>query len=173
MTFYRRGNLAPITPKGIHVLMRLREAKQNDWPFIHLPDVHVNVTRPLERKGWIFGSLGDDGIRFTITSAGLKALKVYEKPSRYYDGICPTCRTRPKMLRKSGKYFPYCNVCRLASNRRRSQLGIQRLIPGKPCANPKCSNVRYTSSKGRTYSRCLDCLNEQARRRATQRRARA
>lgn len=167
--WFSRGNMARVSLNGINVLHQLREAKQNDWPFIHLPDVHKNTTRALERKGWIFGSLGSDGIRYTITSAGLKALKIYEKPARRFDGICPTCGTRPKRVRANGRLDPYCRECRAVSNRRRHQLGIQRLIPGRLCANSKCSNVRYTSPKGRTYSRCLACLNEQARSRVAKR----
>lgn len=155
--WYRRGNLPPVTQTGIDVLLRLREAKQDGWPFIHLPDVHWHTTNALERKGWIFSSDGLDGTRYKITDAGLKALKVYERPARKFDGLCPTCRLRPRYQRKNGRLDPYCAECSNESNRRRYHLGRTRLKPDGVCARCKVSQ-RHTSRTGRTYSHCKTCL---------------
>lgn len=155
--WYRRASLPPVTATGIEVLKRLREAKQNDWPFIFLSDFHPRTLNALVRKGWIFRSDGLDGTRYTITDAGGAALKVYERPSRNYDGICPTCRQRQRRVRKNGRLDSYCAECNLKRNRRRYALGWQRLRPDGKCA--QCKNEqRYTNRNGRTYSHCKMCL---------------
>ena len=93
----RRG-LPSMTQHMMAVLKTLRDAKQADWPFIALPGVCKPTLKALIARDWIFESPGLDGLRYTITERGEKAIKVYEPAvearGRHLPDLRPATKSR-------------------------------------------------------------------------------
>ena len=112
MKAYQRQGLPLMTTIMLAVLQRLRDANNDGRKFIHLDDVHGRTLRSMETRDWIFSSPGLDGTRHCITGRGLKALAVYEAPSKKRDdGLCPACGTNPIHYYATGKRAGYCERC--------------------------------------------------------------
>lgn len=155
---YRRAGLPNITETQIHVLRYLLRCKQQDWPFVPLPDVHPHTIRSLLSKDWIFASEGHDGTRYGITSRGEKAFKVYEHPTRRSDGLCPRCGTRPKHTTASGRTSGYCLECDRRRGKRMRALNMPRF---KSDICPNCGiRERKCSKTGKVKTYCAKCTRE-------------
>jgi hypothetical protein len=158
----RRG-LPHMTRRMMVVLIRLRIADENDEPFEALADVHFRTLRSLLERDWIVDDPGLDGIRYKITSRGLKALKVYEPQVKRTDGLCPRCCERPRRMRKTGIAAPYCAECGNQMSRRKYRLGLYRLKAEGLCS--RChKRPRFVTTTGRAYSQCRHCKNLRRRR---------
>jgi len=162
----KRRDLPLITPRMFAVLVALKAAKDADYPFIHLDGVDGRTIRALcdssneHSRGWAFESQGLDGVRYTITGAGERALKVYAPRLKRGDGICPRCGERPRRIRKrgakAGTPAAYCVACESRMAKRKLELGIQHRRPGQLC--PRChKRTRYVSPSGRIGSYCPHC----------------
>lgn len=162
----RRG-LPSITRRMFDVLVRLKQARDDDFPFIALEDVDPRTLRALcgEPRGWVFESPGLDGLRYTITGAGEKALKVYTPAERRGDGICPDCGIRPKHVSKGGRKYGYCQVCERKYKRNQVRLrGGKLLRSDHLCARCK-KRPHVVNAKGKAIScYCRHCKNVLGRR---------
>lgn len=112
---------------SFEALGQLIEAEGQGWPFIPLPDVHPHTINALQNQNWIISSDGLDGIRYCITSEGKRVYRLFSKPPKRTDGICPTCGVRPKHRYPSGLLYGYCLECENKSKRRNYALGRQRI----------------------------------------------
>ena len=157
MKAYQRQGLPLMTTIMLAVLQRLRDANQDGRKFIHLDDVHGRTLNSLERRDWIFSSPGLDGTRYCITGRGLKALDVYEAPSkRHTDGLCPRCRKNPLHQYSSGKTAGYCYQC--LKKRSKTYKG-RRVNPNRLCSRCHKRPV-HISSSGRARTYCTSCEKE-------------
>lgn len=167
----QRAGMPSITRKMYNVLAFLKQAKDADYPFVPLPPgIDARTIRALCElsRGWVFASPGLDGVRYTITGAGEKALKVYTPTVKRGDGICPRCGERPRRVRKQGANIgtpaPYCAACENRMARRKYRLGVDRLLPDRLCSRCR-KRPRYVASTGRVYTYCRHCKNVLHRRR--------
>lgn len=143
------------------ILQDLRTAKQDGFPFIYITKVDPRTLRAMQNFGWIYLSPGGDKDqdRYTITDRGLKALKIFEQPSRRYDGICPACNTRPKEFTSKGKAIGYCKECARESKRKARAMGRPLVKPNRMCSCCREKPVHvYSSGKPKTY--CKECLKQ-------------
>lgn len=161
----RRG-LPMMTPRMMAVLQTLRDAKKADWPFIPLPGVHKRTLRSLIARDWIFESPGLDGVRYTITERGARALKVYEPVVKRGDGLCPQCGERPRHVFRTGRNCGYCLPCHRENERRERALGLSKGRVDRPCS--RCKKRPRHRNPGGSYStyctRCNATLKRQGRR---------
>lgn len=162
MTWQQRriDGLPRMTGHMRRVLEHLRDCKAQDWPLVHLTDVHKHTLNALVRRDWIFESPGLDGVRYTITARGQQALDAYSVPPRQYryDGICPDCGERPVHITASGNSLGYCLECRRARQIRKYRETGSTLKPGGLC--PRCQQrPRHTYASGHTIAYCLPCRN--------------
>lgn len=158
----KRANLPLMTQRMMRVLQAMRAAKDADYPFVYLDNIHPRTVNALIRRGWIFQSEGKglDRDRYCITQAGLKALKVYERPpERRWDRICPACGLRPKKVYPSGRLYGYCDECERKSKRRAYQLFGRRLDPDGLCARCK-RRKRHQYPSGYIIPYCKTCRRE-------------
>lgn len=159
----KRRGLPSMTAKMLAVLQQLRAAKEADWPFVTFKGVYKSTIKALEDRYWIFPSKGLDGVRYGITSKGEKALKVYELPSKRYDGICPTCEQRPKHVTRGGRREGYCLDCLRASARRARALKLKRKRGDVFCS--RChKRPRHRHKNGTFNTYCDHCKRVMARR---------
>lgn len=151
------------------VMTRLDAAREADIGhyFIALDvpgEVDRRTIRAMVKRDWIIVSPGTDGIRYKITSRGVKASKVYSQRLRRADGICPECGVRPKRVRSSGVLDSYCTECGRAISRRKRKRIALTMRPGRKCSccheNPP---HRYPGGTYSTY--CCDCESRLARER--------
>lgn len=156
-----RAGLPPMSAKQKIVLRYLRDCKAQEWPFVSL-DADPRTLRYLKEQGWIFDSVGLDGVRYTITDRGEQALAVYEQPRRRSDGMCPNCGVRPVHFTVNGNRTGYCLECDRARSR-----GYKRLNVKKPC--PRCGGQRHQFPGGSYASYCEEC-NRELKRQGKQRR---
>lgn len=157
----RRSGLPAMSRKMMHILQYLRQAKHENFPFADLPaEVHGRTINTLVERDWILASKGLDGVRYSITGRGLKALKVYEAPTRRFDGICCRCNERPRYQAKNGKLQPYCLPCNRRIGRRQHALRGRRLREETPCSRCK-TRPRHRPASGRLIAYCIECKREQ------------
>lgn len=152
--YKRRGQW--MTSTMFEVLQLLHLAKKEEFPFIKLPGVHKRTINSLTARGWIFDSPGLDGIRYKITAFGEKWLKIFQKPPRRYDGICPTCGIRPKHVNATGYRSGWCYECERAYKNFRYRKGMDRLNPDRLCS---CCKERplHRMSGGKLSTYCTEC----------------
>lgn len=153
----RLKGYAPLSANMLRVLEDLKRAKDDEWPFIFLgEDVHKHTINALVRHNLIFGSEGLDGTRYTITAQGEKHLQVYSSKTRYNDGLCPTCRQRPKLIYETGLTAGYCEQCEKEYRRRRRQQGCRHVNPDRLCSICRERPVKiYSTGRARTW--CEEC----------------
>lgn len=146
-----------ITSPMLEALKLLRDAKKLEWPFIPLPGFHKLTVDALVRRRWVFASSGMDGVRYKITDAGERALRIFEKPSRRNpDKICPTCGIRPKHISASGRLNAYCTECERDLGRRKWQHNAPRF---KSHTCPRCEKrPRHQYPNGKTATYCERCI---------------
>lgn len=106
----RRGGRASASGRMIAALQMLRAAKAAGYPFAALDTVHALTIKALVRRDWIFRSKGPDGVKYTITGRGKMALAAFLRPVRYFDGLCPCCRTTPRH-QSARRRYDYCLAC--------------------------------------------------------------
>lgn len=151
------SHIRRLSPNMRKTLKLLKDAKDSGFPFIYLPNLHCNTRASLLEHYWAFESLGDDGVRWKITSLGEKALAAHLKRQSRQDGICPVCEVRPRHVTESGRKLAYCTECARTYEKTRER-------PTK-CLKPrKCSICnrparRYATGSYSTY--CLNCERTQ------------
>jgi hypothetical protein len=152
----QRGGIPSITSTMMGVLRHLRQAKRDEYAYQTLSDVHGRTINALLERDWIAESPGYDGTRYYLTGRGEKALKVYERPTRHFDGLCSQCEERPRGHWSNGNLKPYCDECqRTLNNRRYHDMG-NRYREGQTC--PRCGErERHTYPSGFTIGYCLEC----------------
>lgn len=162
----RRAGLPVMSRHMMLVLQDMRAAKASGFPFVDLSGVHKRTINALVRFDWIFESPGLDGVRYKITLRGEKALKVYERPTYRYDGLCPRCGLRPKKNWSSGKTCGYCDECLRKRDKRQYALKGHQFRPDSVC--PMCKErPRLTYRNGKQHTYCAECRHA---RRAQERR---
>jgi hypothetical protein len=97
-----------------------------------------------------------DGVRYTITGRGMKALEVYERPTRHFDNVCPTCERRPRGVFATGKQMPYCVECYREHGRKQFALKSWQLDPDAPCSRCK-KRPRHVFPSGKRITYCTHC----------------
>ncbi len=156
----RRRHGMVMTRIEMGVLQYLREAKAHDpeCPIADLPGVDPRVIRSLMTKGWIFVSPGLDGTKYYISVHGERALRIFEKPTPRFDGICPRCNERPVHISKNGRNTRYCLECQRKQNKRKYELKLPR-FQSKIC--PRCGErPRHQLKSGRYQTYCAECIHE-------------
>lgn len=149
-----RDGLPPMSPKQKRVLGYLRDCKAQEWPFVPL-DADRRILAYLKEQYWIFESYGPDGVRYTITTSGEKALAIYEHPRRRSDGICPNCGERPVHFTRNGNRTGYCLEC----DRERSKGHKKLRIVNNICSH--CHERPHYQFPGGSYaSYCQECNRE-------------
>ena len=169
MKAFKRANLALCTIAMLDVLKLLREAHNNDNPFLYLDDVHGRTIRSLINRDWIVKSIAPKKIdrpRYKITGRGLKACAIYEIPSEEYDarrwdGICCRCNERERGIYDNGKIKPYCDVCMSKMYKRKYALfGYQKKEGVCPMCNER---PKHIMPSGQVRSYCLPCRRVRAK----------
>lgn len=155
----QREGLERITGRMMVVLVRLRDAKAADMPFVDLSDVYWRTLRALQARDWIFEAKGIDGVRYAITGRGLKALAIYEREGNRRDGKCPRCRTRERARSRTGKRRPYCESCTRAIAKRQYALKGYQYDPDAPCSRCK-KRPRLILASGIVIAYCEQCRRE-------------
>lgn len=152
-----RAGLPQMTKRMYDILVMLRDAKKAGYPFVALPNVHKRTLNALTlERDWMVVSRGIDGDKYTITTRGEKALAVYEKPTRRFDKICPTCNVRPKHVNEDGYEYGYCLECYREHGRKQHALKGYQLDPDAPCSRcKKRPRMVFPSGKINTY--CKHC----------------
>lgn len=143
------------------LLQDMRAAREAGWPWVAFNGgVHPRTLRTLLDREWITRSHGLDGARYKITTGGLRALELFERPPRRFDGICPSCGVRPRAVSAGGKELPYCRECLNQSHRRQYALKGHQFAPDSLC--PKCGvRPRLTFASGKRHVYCRECRNAQ------------
>jgi len=139
------------------VLQYLRDAKQQDWPFVDLPGVPKQTVKALTKRAWIYESPGIDGsVKYTITDSGERALHLFEKPLRSNPHkICPECGIRSKHVTASGRMEGYCIECQRVLSRRKWEHKATRF---KSNTCPRCQKrERHQYPNGRIATYCEHC----------------
>lgn len=120
-----------ITSTMLSVLHQLNAVAHTDVRYLPLTNVHGHTIRALLKRDWIFRSYFpelDDAPQYCITTRGQKALQQFNKPiDRHYDGLCPSCRQRPRYRWKNGQLDAYCYECKLAYERDYTKLKTKRV----------------------------------------------
>lgn len=155
----RRGGLPSMTKRMMLILQYLRDAQAAGFRFAELKHVRKRTINSLFERDWIFISPGLDGVRYAITGRGLKALKVYERPTRHFDGICPRCHERPRKVSADGVLYPYCDTCNKRANNRQYALKGHQYKPDGVCARCK-KNPRMIYESGFVIAYCESCRRE-------------
>ena len=151
------------------VLRDLKVAKDADYPGVYLT-VHKATLNTLLERDWIYAVETPSGTRYTITSRGERAKKLYEMPyeSRRSDGMCPRCCERPRFRWPNGKLAGYCKECQRSYGLANYHLGRPRIDPDRMCS--RChQRPLHICSTGRVKTYCTQCLKE-VRREERQRR---
>lgn len=154
----KRNGLPPCTERMQAVLVALRTAKEAGHPYVASAWFHGRTLRALEVRDWIAESLDKQRApAYYITARGLKALEVYEQPTRYhYDGTCPTCEQRPRGHTSTGKLKPYCDRCQRQSDNAQYCLKGHQYKPDGLC--PRCKlRPRHVYPSGFQSPYCLIC----------------
>lgn len=149
-----------MTCAQFYVLQEMINAKKDDWVFVDLGAIHPGTVKTLKDQGYIFASHGPDGVRYSITSLGERAHRVFSLPreQRRSDGKCPRCERRQRSVSKSGVMQAYCKPCLRDIARKQNQLKMYSLNPG---ICPKCNKRSKAISKsGKVYQYCRQCRNE-------------
>lgn len=156
----RRRHGMVMSRTQMRILQALRAAEKADEPWVYLDRLHKRTLKSLLRFGWVYCSLANelDRERYRITSAGLKALKIFETPPRRFDGLCPVCGVRPKHVSVNGRVWGYCQPCDNASKRRARALKRPRLNPNCPCSD--CGGPLYVTSTGEVTTWCKACRSK-------------
>lgn len=145
-----------MTSMMFEVLAYLHTANQQEWPFVLLPKVHKRTINSLTQRDWVFASPGHDGVRYKITERGERALRLFSRPAKRQDGICPTCGIRPKHRYSSGVVHGYCKECEAEYKKAMYHLGRQRIDPDRLCS---CCHQRplHRMSGGKLSTYCTEC----------------
>jgi len=154
---YWQRNRAGVTCSSLSfgALERLVEAERDGWPFVPLPGVHQNTINALVNQNWVIASDGLDGMRYSITAEGKRVHRLFSKPPKRTDGICPVCGVRPKHRYPSGTYG-YCLECDHESKRRNRELGRPHLNPNRLCS--AChERPLHRMSGGKFSTYCTEC----------------
>lgn len=156
----RKRNGQWCTSRMFEVLSCLLDAKRQDWPAVRLFPVHKRTINSLLSRGWITISPGLDGARYSITSEGERAHRHFAKAPRRFDGICPTCGVRPKMVSASGTTYGYCKECEQKYRKFRNDKNLNRINPDRLCS---CCHQRplHRYSGGRLSTYCTECRHAQ------------
>lgn len=143
-----------MTPVMMQTLIALSAQDDVGYVWLDLADVHGNCKNALRKRDWIVMSNGLDGIRYRITTRGIKALKHYQKPLRRKDGICPECGERPVAYSSNGNKLKYCRECIRRLQRRKQKRNFRK--HGQLC--PTCkTNERYVMPNGKVAAHCSEC----------------
>lgn len=152
----RRRHGMNMSRRMLLLLQQMRQAKQDDWPWVILEGVHKRTINSLLKFGWVAASVGLDGTRYSITVAGLKALSIFEQPPRRFDGICPACGIRPKQTKPNGRIYGYCVECEREHKRKQYHLGRYRMNPDALCC--QChERPRHRTANGKVSAYCTQC----------------
>lgn len=155
----KRGNLPPLNGFQEALLRALLLAKNNDWPWVYLPDgVHPKTLRYVIARDWVYESKGLDGKRYMISTEGESIFRTYQKIVKRTDGLCPTCKKRPRKVSKNGRTYGYCGACLKIEAKAKYDACGSQLKPGKCCSRCK-KRPRYVASSGRVYCYCKHCKN--------------
>lgn len=151
----RRINGMYCTATMYEVLKCLVDAQAKDWTYVPLPGVHKRTINSLETRGWLLASPGVDGWRYTITNEGKRAYKIFSRPAKRSDGICPTCGIRPRHY-LNGKRQGYCKECQAEYKKTMYHMGRHRINPDRLCS---CCHQRplHRMSGGKLSTYCTEC----------------
>lgn len=153
----RRAGLV-MSWKQMSLLRALRDAADAGAPAVYLDGLHQRTLKSLLRHGWVFRSVDRRGLdrdRYAITDKGRRALKIFERPAKRLDGVCPACGVNPKLVYPSGQYG-YCKDCDREHKRRQRALKRPRLNPNRPCSD--CGGgPLYVTSTGEVKTWCAAC----------------
>lgn len=158
------------TQTMIDVLQQLQSAAQNDNPYLALNGVHGRTIWALVQRDWIVGSYEKQSKKkrlvnpmYRITGRGKKALKIFTAPTtNHRDGLCPSCRERPKHRYKSGNFAGYCYPCLRETWKRKWKLFGYQKDPDGLC--PICQiRKRHITPSGNVRSYCLPCRRERSK----------
>jgi hypothetical protein len=153
-----------ITRKQYGILCQLRDALQSQQSPMLIP-IHnkrdENTLALLQRRDWIIGSwkLFNEP-RYAITSRGLKALAIAEKPRAYRRANlpCAECGNAPRHVYPSGVRISTCLACHNAYNRAHRATHGPVYRSDRPCS---CGKPRAVSASGVVYGHCQDCRRAQ------------
>lgn len=168
----KRGGIGIITRGMLTALWLLHLAEEDDAPWLYLEEFDPRVARSLCRRGWAAEAPANalDRARYRISALGLKALKVYSRPARRRDGLCPTCGTRPKYRMPCGRVYGYCKECDREAKRKARKMKRPRVRAGRPCS--RCRTRPVYESEAKRYTFCYECLKEYRKEQRERRRAR-
>ena len=152
-----------MSQRQMQILQFLEQSKRQGFEFVTLPKLHPKTLRVMQEQDWIFASPGEDGTRYKITLRGIKALRIFEQPTRRFDDLCPNCCDRPKHRYSTGTKAGYCLDCihELAARAyKRRGYGIR---PDRLCS--RCHKFPvYVRPSGKVLTYCLHCKNVMNRR---------
>lgn len=172
-TLRRRGGLPSMTHRMSDILCELRAAGRSETPWVDLNSVNQRTIHALEERDWIAASLDvSRASAYYITGRGLKALSVYEQPTRNFDNVCPTCCERPRGVYSTGSKKPYCDDCMKSHGRKQYALKGYQLRAETLCS--RChQRERHVYPSGKRIPYCAHCrtiLRRVERRRKIKRR---
>lgn len=142
------------------VLEYLVDAQAKDWPYIALDQFHKRTINSLLARKWIRPSPGIDGLKYAITDDGKRAHKIFSRPPKRTDGICPTCGIRPRHVSTTGYKHGWCIECEREYKSFRYHKRLDRMNPNRLCSACKQRPLhRYKGGKLSTY--CTECRHAQ------------
>jgi hypothetical protein len=154
-----------ITAIMMLVLRHLKAAQDQDWEWIELPDyVHPATTKALLDRDWIVEASANGHTRYGLTKRGERYLRLYECPreKRHSDGLCPTCRERPRHVYASGLVAGYCYQCEKTYRKALRKMGRPQKKVGRLCSKCRTRTAHvHPSGKAATY--CKVCISEKRR----------
>ena len=149
--------------KQMTILQFLEQSKRAGFEFAELPKIDPRTLRSMAEQDWIFASPGLDGIRYKITARGLKALHIFEQPTRRFDDMCPSCCEQPKHRYSSGRKAGYCRECLRDLAKRQYKRKGYGIRQDRMCS--RCGKFPvYVRPSGRAITYCLHCKNVMNRR---------
>lgn len=159
----RRRSGIVMSHRQMEILQFLDQSKRSGFEFVKLPKIHIKTLNAMIDADWIFASPGHDGIRHKITARGLKALHIFEQPTRRFDDLCPSCCERPKHHYKTGRKAGYCRECMSDLAKRRYKRAGYGIRQDRLCSRCHKFPVHVRAS-GRAITYCMHCKNVLGRR---------
>lgn len=166
-----RSGLPTISEQTLNLLKYLKKCKDAGDVFVH---VHISDGRKqrglktLVRHDFAFASAGLDGVRYTITGRGERALERYctkRRRGKPRTPVCARCGERPKLETKYK--YSYCRECYADYSRKqyeKRRLAGEKRAP-KQRHHPLCPKCRERpkSDMGTYTGYCQPCRLQIAR----------
>lgn len=161
---WRQRNRANMRMSAIQliILRTLHQANESGFPWQPLEDVHPKTLRYMIHQDWIVRSVSELEAfpRYRITGRGQKAMRVFDKEPRRFDGICCRCNKRQRQRFSTGVLAPYCRECTRKINHRQWELKLYE----KRGICPRCQKrPKHVTASGRVRPYCKPCRRAHSR----------